>query len=555
LAAGTTVAKRGAMRVTTAIALVSLVLSACAEGSLAPHEVEDGFAVPAGKEDDFYSLSAYEYVVEGRASVTLEPALAGAAADEREARVKELIGYQQIAVAWFLTQYFIEKKPDDSNAEFGGYGALAKGGAWEDLDVEQIDELTYEFSFRQLIAGRRDLMSRLPLSTGADGRPTFVLTIGTPTNAELAQLETDAEWYRRAPWSSWNPDAVSADRKRDLVLSIERERESTDAWFDYEALFADGELTIDVHFGWDYHNEYHVRHARSMFSWLRDRAGFTPPVATFDELRRDSGPFVRTLDANGREILVEVRLFYGKPGSETDPDTDAGGRALEDDMRASLASRDVIVYSGHSGPFYGFALANWRVTSEGDLDDSDMATVEMPAETYQIVFAEGCDTYHIGEAFKRNPAKPDGRYIDVITTTAASNAATPAAVQRLITRLIERDDQGRHQPRTLKSLLSDLDSGTFWFHTMYGIHGIDDNPAVHPYGELSNLCQPCSANAECGGVGNLCIGIGAEGSRHCAVACTDDRGCPDGYRCGAVASQSAGAIYASACVPQTYRCD
>lgn len=42
----------------------------------------------------------------------------------------------------------------------------------------------------------------------------------------------------------------------------------------------------------------------------------------------------------------------------TDPDTDAGGKVLEDLARASLKTRDVVIYSGHSGPFYGFALAN-----------------------------------------------------------------------------------------------------------------------------------------------------------------------------------------------------
>jgi len=39
---------------------------------------------------------------------------------------------------------------------------------------------------------------------------------------------------------------------------------------------------------------------------------------------------------------------------------------------------------------------------------------------------------------------------------------------------------------------------------MYGIHGIDDNPAVHPYAKLENLCEPCGSNDECGGIGNLC---------------------------------------------------
>jgi hypothetical protein len=126
-------------------------------------------------------------------------------------------------------------------------------------------------------------------------------------------------------------------------------------------------------------------------------------------------------------------------------------------------------------------------------------------------------------------------------------------VQDFLTRLIERDSVGRLRPRTLKSLLSDLDGNSWGFHTMYGIHGIDDNPALHPFGIEENLCSECSANADCGGVGNLCVTIGDDGKR-CAAACTDDRGCPDGYACRAIASQSSSTIYGSACVPADLSC-
>jgi hypothetical protein len=168
----------------------------------------------------------------------------------------------------------------------------------------------------------------------------------------------------------------------------------------------------------------------------------------------------------------------------------------------------------------------------------------------------GADTYHIGEAFKRNPAKA-GRNIDVITTTSFSDASTPAAVQDFIARITELDSQGRHRPRTVKSLISDLDSNSYWSHTLYGVHGIDDNPALHPYAAVENLCEPCGANADCGGPGNMCVSVGAggPGTRSCVAACTDDRGCPDGYRCGAIASQSSSTIYANACVPVGNRCE
>ena len=544
------------MRALALVLAPLLAVTACtAEVESNSDEPEDGFVVEDGKEDDFYSLSAYEYVVSGRTTVTLEPELATATASVKEARVKELIGYKQVAIAWFLTQYLVDKEPEDANAKFGGFGGMAKGGSWQDLEVRSESATTYSFVFKQIVAGGKNLMSALPLRTDNGGRRGFTLEIGKPTNEEMAQLETNNEWYRNAPWDGWNPATAPADKKESVFFQIARDTASTDAWWDYNAMLADGKLDIDVHFGWDYHSEYHVKHARALFTWLKDK-GFTAPVASFDKLTRTSGAFKRTIEADGRDISVEVRIFYGKTGAVTDPDTDAGGKVLEDDMRDSLMKRDIIVYSGHSGPFYGFALANWKKTEEGDLDDADMRTVPMPAERYQVILAEGCDTYQIGEAFRENPAKPDGRFVDVITTTSFSNASTPATVEDFLTKMIERDSRGRLRPRTIKALLTSLDSASTYsgFHTMYGVHGLDDNPAMHPFGIAENLCSECSANADCGGNGNLCVTVGRSGKR-CATACTDDRGCPSGYKCKAIASSSSSTIYASACVPSTLSCN
>ena len=42
--------------------------------------------------------------------------------------------------------------------------------------------------------------------------------------------------------------------------------------------------------------------------------------------------------------------------------------------------------------------------------------------TYQIVVANGCNTYDLGQAFWKNPGKADHTNINVITTTSFSNA-------------------------------------------------------------------------------------------------------------------------------------
>ncbi|MCA9608887.1 MAG: hypothetical protein KC619_24955, partial [Myxococcales bacterium] len=355
-------------RATATTLVLAAALAGCAVAPTA--DGDDGFVVPAGKEDDFISLSAAEFVVAGRATVTIEADLLEADEATRMARVEELVGQEQIAIAWFLNQYLMDKHDGDGNEAYGGFSAMARANTYDALDIRDEGEGTYSFDFEQIVAGERNLVQALPTEL-VDGVPTFTLTIGTPTNAELGRLETNHEWYRQSPWSEWNPDTVDASRKTDLTLTIRPETASEDAWFDYAALMEDGVLDIDVHFGWDYHAGYHTTHARALFGWLQVQ-GFAAPVESFEALDRDSGPFTRTITAGGREVTIEVRIFYGHEDGTTDPDTDAGGRILEDDMRASLMSRDVIMYSGHSGPFYGFALGNWRMTDEGDFDDSEM---------------------------------------------------------------------------------------------------------------------------------------------------------------------------------------
>jgi len=520
------------MRWACAVLLVGFV-GACT-GGVDAGDPEDGFVVPDGKEDDFLSTTAAEYSLKGRSFVTVEEG-------EGLERAIELIKLKHIAIAWFLNSYLIED--ETPTGEVFGFGAMVKTGRYEDFDIRQLNERSYEFQFSQLIAGRRDLLSRLPVENGV-----LEVEIGKPTNEEMAQLETNDEWYREPPWDPWKPAEVPSSRKELLSLQIERVRPTADAWWDFQRLVDDDVLTIDVHFGWDYHDALHLQNSWLLYKWLVDEKGFDTPVTWFDDYDRTSAPLTRTIEANGREVRVEVRIFYGHPGTDTDPDTDAGGRLLEQDLRESLRTRDVIVFEGHSGPFYGFPLANWKKTDEGDFDDSEMLTAEMPADKYQIVFAEGCDTFMIGPAFLDNVHK-QGRNIDVVTTTTMSDAAT-SPVQAFLKRFLELDSVGRHRPRAIRATLVELDPAA-----MYGVHGVEDNPHLHPYAQVESFCSVCSSNAECGGAGNACISLGEESGRRCTAACTTDEACPTGYRCRSVASESSGTIFAKMCVPRSLVCE
>jgi hypothetical protein len=204
-----------------------LLASACsAESDDLAEDADDGFVVEDGKADDFLSLKAREFVVSGTGRVVVE---AGAT----DTRVRKAIALQHSAITWFLNSYLVDKETEgahaDANAADGGFSAMVKDGAFEDFEVTQRNATTYDFKFEQVIAGRRDLMQKLPL----DSRGQFTIEIGTPT---VAEMERDAEWYRKAPWNGWNPSAVAAVHKTNLTLGIRAETKSSDGWWDYKRL-------------------------------------------------------------------------------------------------------------------------------------------------------------------------------------------------------------------------------------------------------------------------------------------------------------------------------
>lgn len=80
------------------------------------------------------------------------------------------------------------------------------------------------------------------------------------------------------------------------------------------------------------------------------------------------------------------------------------------------------------------------------------------------------------------------------------------------------------------------------------MHGIDDNPKLVPFAKRENFGKTCSANADCGAPGNLCVSVGS-GRKACRAACATlgESGCGTGYTCKAVASASSSTIYGRAC--------
>jgi hypothetical protein len=544
--------------------LIAILLLSFVQACSTSQQDSDTVVVPPGKADNYFSSYGQEYVVEGDYYLTLrdediqkwisvDANLESATEEEKILVAKRLIPFKQLQVGWFLNLAIMPAYHEDET----GYDSLTKNGSYEDMNIRlDADQKTVRFHLRQEIGGPLDLLSNLPTTIGEDDKHHFILTIGIVDNDTIQEVETTNEWYRKDPWINFTPKKAQdydPDKKEDLDLAIWPEPRSVDAWIDYPALFADGEVTIAVHYGWDYHKDFHLLHSESVYEWLVD-FGFQSPVDKYESYDRLSGPLTKTIEVNGKNVVAKVWLYWGKSGTATDPQTDEGGRVLEYDMKESLRDREVIIFSGHSGPFYGFALANWRATKEGSLDDTEIPELDMPKNTYQMVLADGCETYALGQAFWNNPNKSDREYLDVITTNSFANSSTAdQSIKDYIGAIISNPSLSLklgHQAVTFKELIENLNNNSF-ASAMYGVHGIDNNPHLHPMAKPEVFCTSCRAPSDCGQQGYICAALNPD-EKACLGLCTHDDGCPDGWRCMDIATGNY--LTTKACVPSNLTC-
>jgi hypothetical protein len=305
------------------------------------------------------------------------------------------------------------------------------------------------------------------------------------------------------------------------------EKVPRDAWPQIAEFVADNLFDITMFYGHDYNAQRSdLEGAREAFSQLT-YWGFTAPVASFDDLKVDSGPFQGSINAGGRAVPVAVRIFHS--------DMFKTDRKLGHDTAVSeLIERDVFFYNGHAGPFYGFYLSDDK---PNDVGYQELSALKMKAKQ-QIFIAQGCQTYsQYADVLYANPAKSEAN-LDVITTV---NFSYGVGTIGILSNLLAADAAGNHNPPTFAKIIQDLNA-EYWNkekEVFYGVNGMSGNPKIHPYAAIDKLGAPCSTVAQCGDPNaNVCVKRIGAAAKACGAMALDGATCPAGSKVRALAKGS-----------------
>ena len=512
--------------------LLSLACAASAcDGTDPATDTDDYEVVPEGKEDSFRSPTALEFSAKADATVTL-PDSAGTASDaDRLAQATDLVSAKLLQIGWFLNLYVADKEPEDANKSYGGFHAMARNSSVKSLAITPIDKLHFKFNFEATLAAQNSFLSLLPGTSTAGGKQ-IALAMGALTNAELLA----GGWQGRFDVHGWDPTKQPAAAIETLPMVVAPNPRSSNAYLDYNRLYADGKLEVGAQFGWDYNaGRQDLANAEQLFDELVN-LGFTSPVATFKELGLDSAPLTRAGTYNGKPVQISVKLVH--PGMVASPSADAV--KLRNALLALLATKEVVLFNGHAGVSGRLLPADFQSTSAGNILPTEYPTLSL-VDGYQILLVEGCQTYaRFTDGFRQNPKKrgPNGELkdMDIVTSTSYTWTTQGAeAMEAILFPLIGTTASRNIAPVTWDDVLRAMNAAPSQTAFM-GVNGIDGDPHAHPYARTDKLGASCASSTTCGGTGNVCLKQGTK--KACASVCIDDAGCPSAYRCSAIATSS-----------------
>ncbi|MCA9667279.1 MAG: hypothetical protein KC503_16885 [Myxococcales bacterium] len=482
-----------ATRLSAVLCLGLLAALAAACGAPAPSESIDE-PIPRGKLDDFRSTIGYEYELTATASVTLAGDDAALEGEARAARAAELAQSEVDRITRAVNSALDAIWSKDDKLQRGAALTLRKGTfSAADMTVTADDANTFTFTYKGQLAGRTDLLSKLPLET-RDGRRVLDVDLGGDRTLELTFKQVD---------------------------------ETPDAYPRYRELF-EGGLDVTVHVGGDYNEErYDLSKAREIFDKLAGELGFSKPegVASFEDLALDSGPFTKTLRVDGEEVAVRVKLIHPDMAEDDALDT------LVDAYKEQVKTADVVYYTGHAGLDASYSGVVVHYNPRVALKAADFRNLELP-DKYQLFAFVGCETYaHYADQIYHHPRKTTAN-LDVIT--AVNYTRLSRSGQHFISfleGLTAADGAGQWAPRSYGQLLSPMNIESRTWVEIFGVHGLEDNPRLSPLARVETLGQSCSRASDCPGVDSRCVRLSGSDSSVCGVACADQSACPEGYSC------------------------
>lgn len=502
------------MRALTALVCVALTACGGAEDPASPQP--EARPVPNyddSKADNYVSTNAREFLLTGAAHVELPEDFAGLTNEEKALRLDALVQTRLSGVASAVRRHvdgIINQASGAITGEDARYFTYYKRGSAENDAPEILSEARARFTFRVELVGSYYLMSKVSPDTRGRSRRFFQMEI----DGEEGPVEVDIEGS-----------------------------ESRDAFPRYDALFADGVYDIAIHFGGDYNEgRFDIETAKWTVETLLAGGWENEAVSAFEALKVDSPAFVRKIVVNGAPVEVRVRVFHSDMVEPTEE------HLLSEAMKGSLATADVVLYSGHAGEGAGFIL---DYQPRHEIPARDFASLPL-AEKYQIYVIDGCRTYRsYVDDLMENPNKTFDN-VDIVTTVNTTPFSVGyQTIHELLHWLTLTDAAGNHFPLSWNTILRGLNTEDFRA-VHYGVHGIDSDPRLNPHASEGIACKPCSEDAECGGGGNFCLGY-ASGSA-CGVACTTDTACGAGFRCARITSDPDLFYLPKQCVKRDYTC-
>src|SRR6185503_16676434 len=146
----------------------SASLTACSQFD---DPTDDDYEVVAdGKEDNYRSPTALEFLAKSDATVTLPEADRTLSDAARLDKAKDLVSAKLLQIGWFLNLYVADKEPEDANKSYGGFHAMARNSSVKSLAITAVDALTYKFNFEATLAAQNKFLSLLPGTTATGGK-------------------------------------------------------------------------------------------------------------------------------------------------------------------------------------------------------------------------------------------------------------------------------------------------------------------------------------------------------------------------------------------------